>query len=191
MGRLRSGAGGVFYVLLVFSLGAPAHRAAAQAPASSPAPPRPTKSVYGKLQTVDKTRKGVVMLSDTGQRLAWRFSTEVIEELSHYKPGDPMIVIYRMVSAKDKRVTAVAFPGTAQTPTYVNMTGTRVVLRSSPGVNGACGVSDAGPISESTLPESGVAEVAEACWCCAPAGETCSPGNKSGLGKALLVTCFN
>jgi len=30
----------------------------------------------------------------------------------------------------------------------------------------------------------------EACWCCAPAGESCNPGNKSGNGRALLVSCF-
>jgi hypothetical protein len=146
--------------------------------------------VYGKLESVDTSLAGVVMRSDEGERLAWRFSKAVVEEVARFKPGDPMIVIYRLITAKDKRVTAIAFPGTASVPTYVNMTGSRVVLRSSPGVGGACGPADAGPFTESTLPESGVAEVMEACWCCAPVGETCSPGNKSGLGRALLVGCF-
>ena len=30
----------------------------------------------------------------------------------------------------------------------------------------------------------------EECWCCAPSGQTCTPGNKTGLGRALLVQCF-
>jgi len=187
MGRLRSNAGSGVAVLLALFLGAPMPRAAAQASAD---PPPPHKSVYGKLESVDKSLNGVVMKSDAGERLAWRFSPAVVAEAAQFKPGDPMIVIYRQVTPKDKRVTAIAFPGTASTPTYVNMTGTRVVLRSSPGVGGACGSVDAGNISESTIPEAGVAEVLEACWCCAPVGETCSPGNKSGLGRALLVQCF-
>lgn len=187
MGRFRSRVGSGMALLVALLLGGPTPPAAAQAPAE---PPRPSKSVYGKLQAVDKSRNGVVMLSDAGERLAWRFSPPVIEEVSRFKAGDPMIVIYRQVTPKDKRVTAIAFPGTASTPTYVNMTGTRVVLRSSPGVGGVCGSTDAGNVSESTIPESGVAEVLEACWCCAPSGETCSPGNKSGQGRALLVGCF-
>jgi hypothetical protein len=187
MGRFRSSVGSGTAVLVALLLGGPTPRAAAQA---SPAPPPPSKSVYGKLQSIDKSLHGVVMKSDAGERLAWRFSADVIEEVSRLKVGDPMIVIYRQVTPKDKRVTAIAFPGTASTPTYVNMTGTRVVLRSSPGVGGVCGPSDAGPITESTIPIEGLAEVGEACWCCAPAGEACSPGNKSGLGRALLVQCF-
>ena len=74
-----------------------------------------------------------VAMTDSGERLAWRFSEAVVEEAARFKPGDPMIVIYRLIGAKDKRVTALAFPGSASTPTYVNTTGTRVELRSSPG----------------------------------------------------------
>ncbi len=84
----------------------------------------------------------------------------------------------------------MALPGTAATPTYVNMTGERVSLRSAAFVGGVCSQVDPGPISESTIPVGGRAEVMEACWCGAPSGETCTPSNKSGLGQALLVRCF-
>jgi hypothetical protein len=45
-------------------------------------------------------------------------------------------------------------------------------------------------VAESLIPDGGVAEVLEACWCCAVPGESCTPGNKSGQGRALLVNCF-
>jgi len=186
MGWFRSGAGSGVAILSLF-LGAPTPRAAAQASAE---PPRAHKSVYGKLQSVDKSLQSVIMESDSGERLAWRLDAAVIAEAARFKPGDPMIVVYRQIAPNEKRVTALAFPGTASTPTYVNMTGSRVVLRSAPFVDGACGQPNAGPVSESTIPSGGLAEVMEACWCCAPPGETCTPGNKSGLGKALLVQCF-
>lgn len=148
------------------------------------------KSVYGKLQGVDTAQNSVVMKSDAGERLAWRFEPAVIAEAARFKSGDPIIVIYRQISPSEKRVTAVAFPGAATTPVYVNMTGLRVVLRSAPAVGGVCGRPDAGPISESTIPAGGRAESMEPCWCCAPSGVACTPGNKTGLGKALLVRCF-
>ncbi len=185
MGWFRSGVGPGAAVLLPLLLAAVTPRAAGQAPAE-----RPHKSVYGKLESVDKTRNGIVMKSDAGERLAWRLDAAVIAEAARFKPGDPMIVIYRQVKPNEKRVTAVAFPGTATTPVYVNMTGSRVVLRSAPFVNGVCGQPEAGPVNESEIPSGGLAEAQEACWCCAPAGETCTPGNKTGLGQALLVTCF-
>jgi hypothetical protein len=152
-------------------------------------PPAPHKSVYGKLQSV-KDLNGVIMTSDAGERLAWRFEPAVIAEAARFKLGDPMIVIYRQVTPSEKRVTAVAFPGTAATPLYVNMTGSRVVLRSAPAKDGACGQPSAGPIHESTIPSGGMAEVLDACWCCASPDESCTPGNRSGLGRALLVQCF-
>jgi hypothetical protein len=49
---------------------------------------------------------------------------------------------------------------------------------------------DRGAVSESVIPSGGLAEVMDECWCCAPVGESCTPGNKSGLGRALLVRCF-
>jgi hypothetical protein len=183
----RAGLNSGVAVLLALCLGGTASRAAAQA---SPEPSPPHKSVYGKLASVDKALNGIVMNSDAGERLAWRFNARVIAEAAQFKPGDPMIVIYRHIAANEKRVTAVAFPGSAATPIYINTTGSRVVVRSAPKVNGVCGVPDAGPVTESTIPSDGRAEVRDACWCCAVPGESCSPDNKSGLGKALLVYCF-
>jgi len=187
MGQYPSGASFGMASLLALFLGAATPRAAAQA---SPDPPRTFKSVYGKLESVDPSLNGVVMRSDAGERLAWRFEKAVIAEAARFKPGDSMIVIYRQLSPNEKRVTALAFPGTASTAIYVNMTGARVVLRSGPAVSGACGQPTAGPVHESTIPSGGLAEVMEACWCCAPSGDTCTPGNESGLGRALLVQCF-
>ena len=56
-------------------------------------------------------------------------------------------------------------------------------------MNGSCSQTT-GPVSESTIPARGLAEALEECWCCAPSGQTCTPGNKTGLGRALLVQCF-
>jgi hypothetical protein len=97
---------------------------------------------------------------------------------------------YRQTASNDKRVTAVAFPGTAAKPTYANMTGERVVLRSAAMVGDTCSNPVTGPISQSVVPAGGRAEVADGCWCCAPFGKTCTPGNKSGLGQAFLERCF-
>jgi hypothetical protein len=191
MGRVRSRELSGVALLLGLLAGSAAPRAAAQAPAPAPADPaRPHKSVYGKLASVDKVRNGIVMKSDAGERLSWQFDPAVIAEAARFKPGDPMIVIYRQVTPNQKRVTAVAFPGSAATPLYVNATGSRVMVRSAPAVEGVCGGPNAGPISESTIPTGGIAEVLEACWCCAVPGESCNPGNKSGRGRALLVQCF-
>jgi hypothetical protein len=187
MGRLRSGVVSGAAVLSGLLLGVSVPRAAAQSPAESP---RPHKSVYGKLESIDKSRSSFVMKSDGGERLVWRFDAAVIAEAARFKPGDPMIVIYRQIASNEKRVTAVAFPGSASTPIYVNMTGSRIVVRSSAAVDGTCGQPGAGSISEYTIPSGGLAEVVEACWCCAASGEACTPGNKSGLGRALLVRCF-
>ncbi len=166
----------------------PAAPAAQAAPAGEA---KTHKSAYGKLESIIASRNGVIMRTDAGERLAWKFDPTVIAELAKFKPGDPMIVIYRQISPSDKRVTAVAFPGTAKTPTYINMTGWKVTLRSSPMVGGVCSQAPgAAPISESIIPTDGRAEVLEACWCCAPSGETCTPSNKSGVGQAFLVKCF-
>jgi hypothetical protein len=35
--------------------------------------PAPHKSVYGKLELVNLPKSGVIMKSDDGERLAWRF----------------------------------------------------------------------------------------------------------------------
>lgn len=182
--RVGSGAA----VLLALLYGAPTPKVAAQA---SPEPARPHKSVYGKLSSVDQSLNGVIMRADDGQKMAWKFDKRVIGELAKFKPGDPMIVIYRQIGPSEKRVTAVAFPGAAATPTYVNSSGGRVLLRSSAQVDGACPLVAGDAVSESTIPMGGMAEVMEnGCWCCAVAGETCTPGNRSGLGRAFLVNCF-
>jgi hypothetical protein len=168
----------------------PVPRVKAQAPAAAPAPaPAPSKSVYGKLLSVDTTLGNLLMTEDGGAKLAWHFDAPVIAEAGRFKPGDPLIVIYRQTTPKEKRVTAVAFPGSAKSPIYVNLTGDRVVIRSSGGVNGQCNQTS-GAVSESIIPNGGLAEVLDACWCCAPVGETCVPGNRSGLGRAILAHCF-
>ncbi len=169
MNPSRSIAVSVAFLLAI--LASPTSRTSAQspAPAQTPIPPaRTQKSVYGKLESLAVSQNGVIMRSDKGEKLAWKFNPSVIEEMARFKPGDPMIVIYRQVSPSEKRVTAVAFPGTAPTPTYLNMTGERVSLRSAAFVGGVCSQVDPGPISESTIPVGGRAEVLEACWCCAP-----------------------
>jgi len=173
-------------VALALLTGVKAAPVAAQA---SSEPARAKKSVYGKLESVNARLNGVFMTLDDGKRLAWRFEAPVIAEIQKVELGNPMIVIYRQVTPADKRVTAVAFPGTAKIPIYLNLTGDRVVLRSAPLVDGACS-NTAEPLQETTIPRSGMAEVVEGCWCCAVAGDTCTPANKSGAGRALLVGCF-
>ena len=187
MGWLLSGARIGTGVAFACVLGGPAPRATAQDP---PERERSYKSVYGKLESVDKSLRGVVMRSDAGERLAWRFPEAVVSEAARFQPGDAMIVIYRQLSANEKRVTALAFPGKASTPLYVNTTDARVVLRSAPAVGEVCGQADAGPVQEITIASGGVGEALEACWCCAPSGQSCTPGNRTGAGRALLVNCF-
>jgi hypothetical protein len=179
-------------ILLALFLGAPLSQAATQATTpASPEPARTQKSVRGKLLTIDERLNALAMESDAGERLAWRFDKTVIKEAAKYfKAGAPVIVIYRQLASNEKRVTAIAFPGTASTPTYINVSGYRALLRSAPAVGDTCGGPDAGPASESVIPVGGRAEVLDACWCCAPADKTCAPSNKSGLGEALLVSCF-
>lgn len=202
---LRAGARTGLAVALALTLGGPAPRAAAQAPPAPeaavphpqgspdptvPDPTRPHKSVYGKLSVIDKSLNGVAMTTDTGERLAWRFNPRVVEEAAQFKPGDRMIVIYRQIASNEKRVTALAFPGSAKTPIYVNTTGQRVLVRSVAPVDGVCGQPGEGKVTEAVIPDGGIAEVLEGCWCCATDGESCTPGNKSGNGRALLVHCF-
>jgi hypothetical protein len=189
MPRLRSSVKWAVVFGLGLAVGGESSRAAAQA-SPSPAPARPKKSVYGKLQSVEKRLSALVMVADDGQRLVWKFEKDLITEAEQFKPGDAMIVIYRQLGPSTKRVTAVAFPGTATTPTYVNLTSERVTLRSAPLVDGACGLLSEGPVHEITIPRGGIAEVADGCWCCASAGDACVPGNKTGVGRALLANCF-
>jgi hypothetical protein len=188
MKRFRAGVGRVGPFLVVLSLTSALPRVLAQ---SSTEPARAQKSVRGTLQTVDKSLNGLIMKSDSGKRMAWQFSSTVVAEVAKFPKGAPVIVIYRQISSNEKRVTAVAFPGTAEKPTYVNMTGERVLLRSAPAVGDACGPTEPpAPTTELVIPMGGRAEVLEACWCCAPIDGTCVPGNKSGAGQAFLAQCF-
>ena len=147
------------------------------------------QTVHGKLEVVNESVNGVAVVSDEGQRMAWQFDKTVIEKLKGFKPGDPVVVIYRLRGA-DKAVTAIAFPGAAATPIYVNTSGQRVELVSGPMVGGACGQPAESAIKRTTIPTGGRAETQDACWCCAPAGQACVPSNRTGLGQAFLIHCY-
>jgi hypothetical protein len=174
-------------LLFALFLGAPPPPAAAQA---SPEPARVPKSVRGTLVSVDSRLESVIMKADTGESLTWRFSPAVIAEAAKFKAGSPVIVIYRQIALNEKRVTALAFPGAAAKPVYVNLTGARISLRSAAAKDGVCGQADAGPVTESVLPPGERADVKDACWCCAPSGNACTTGTKSGNGLAFLERCF-
>jgi len=182
----RSGA--VLGVSLLLGLwpGAPATRAAAQGAAPSRIA---FETVHGKLEMVNESVNGVAVVSDEGQRMAWQFDAKVIAQLKAFKPGDPVVVIYR-VRGSGKAVTAIAFPGAAATPVYVNTSGQRVELVSGPMVGGACGQPADSAIHRTTIPTGGRAETSDACWCCAPAGQACVPSNRTGLGQAFLIHCY-
>jgi hypothetical protein len=147
------------------------------------------KTVHGKLEMVNESVNGVAVVSDEGQRMAWQFDKTVIEMIKGFQPGDPVVVIYRLRGA-DKAVTAIAFPGKAATPVYVNTSGQRVELVSGPMVNGACGQPSAEPLHTTNILSGGQAETGDACWCCAPAGQACVPSNRTGLGQAFLIHCY-
>ena len=184
MRRLLSLGSRLSVILLLAAFGSESTgRAAAQEET-----PRPHKSAYGKLEVIDG--HSVIMRSEEGQRLAWRFDPAVVAEIARFELGHPLIVIYRQTQPNEKRVTAVAFPGATTVPRYRNMTGERIVFRSGPKVDGSCGAGGGKQVRESTIPDLGQVETSEACWCCAPAGETCTTGNESGVGQAFLVTCF-
>ena len=153
---------------------------------------RPRTSVRGTLLEVDHMANSITMKSDDGKTLAWRVDNDVAREVEGFDVGVPLIVIYRDLPGDVKRVTALAFPGAEKTPTYVNMTGERVVLRSAPPVDGGCDAhaSSNAEASVSVIPAGGRAEVLEACWCCAIVGETCNTTTRSGVGRAYLMQCF-
>jgi hypothetical protein len=181
----------VFSLALLAAVEGP--RVAAQAsPAPSPPAAKPRQSVHGKLQSVEKRLSALVMTADDGQRMVWKFPAPLVADAGErFKPGDSMIVIYRQLGPSTKRVTAVAFPGAASTPTYVNYSGDRVTLRSAPlGADGECSPMPADPQQEVTIPREGTAELPDGCWCCTTAGDACVPANKTGIGRALLVNCF-
>jgi len=180
----RSGAALGVALLLGLLPGAPASRAAAQGSGALA-----SRSVHGKVAMINPSVNAVAVVSDDGQKMAWQFDKAVIAQLKDFKVGDPVVVIYRQRGA-DKAVTAIAFPGAAATPLYVNSTGHRVELVSGPMVNGACGQPAETPSHTTTIPIGGRAETSDACWCCVPAGQTCTPANKTGLGRAFLTRCY-
>ena len=147
------------------------------------------KSVHGTLERVDPKLNSLHMKTTAGERMAWQLDAAVIAELAKFKAGDAVVVIYRQIGPTDKAVTAIGFPGATATPIYVNTTKSRVLFRSGDAVDGQCGL-EAGTATETTLLPGAMAEISDACWCCTPAGTTCTPANKSGLGRAFLVACF-
>jgi hypothetical protein len=148
-----------------------------------------TQTVHGKLDLVNETLNGIAVVSDDGKRMAWQLDKGVIAQVKQFQKGDPVVVIYR-VRGGGKAVTAIAFPGAAGSPTYVNTSGERVELVSGPMADGACGKPPEGSTHTTTIPIGGRAETQDACWCCAPAGNACVPANKTGLGQAFLVHCY-
>jgi len=148
-----------------------------------------TQTVHGKLDLVNERLNGVSVVSDDGQRMAWQLDKRVIAQVKKFKPGDPVVVIYR-VRGGGKAVTAIGFPGAASTPVYVNTSGERVELVSGPMAGGACGQPPEASIHTTTIPIAGRAETQDECWCCAPAGKACVPANRTGLGQAFLVHCY-
>ncbi len=184
MGRFRSCAGLGLALLLSVLPGALARQAAAQGTGKLA-----SRTVHGKLEMVNESVNAVAVISDDGQRMAWQFDKAVIAQLKAFKPGDPVVVIYRL-RGTDKAVTALGFPGAAKSPIYVNTSGQRVELVSGPMVDGVCGQSADSPVNRTTIPTDGLAETQDACWCCAPAGKACMPANKTGLGRAFLIHCY-
>ena len=181
---LRAGIG------LILALSVWASPGLAQSPSPPPPAPMTNKSVHGTLVRVDTRQNSLFMKSDAGEPMAWRLSPRVITEAARFKQGDPVIVIYRQVGAGEKAITAVAFPGTATAPVYVNTTSGRIVFRSGASADGTCPSHAAGPVNETAIPAGGMTEIADDCWCCAPSDQTCTPANKSGLGQAFLIRCY-
>ena len=186
MRHSRSGALLGAALLLGLWPGATSTRVAAQGAAPSPVA---LQTVHGRLEMVNESVNGVAVVQDDGKRMAWQLDERVIAQVKAFKPGDPVVVIYR-VRGGGKAVTAIAFPGAAATPVYVNTSGERVELVSGPEVNGACGQPAESAVHRTTIPTGGRAETSDACWCCAPAGQACMPANKTGLGQAFLVHCY-
>ena len=147
-------------------------------------------SVEGVLDKVVTKRDGLVVKTRDGRRLGWQLPAPVIAEAAKFEPGTPMWVIYRKLDNENQAVTALGFPGVADSPVYVNATGYPVVLRTGPGKDGQCGVHGAPAGSEQKLGKGIVTEDTSACWCCAPEGATCAPSNRSGNGRIVLAQCF-
>ena len=94
------------------------------------------------------------------------------------------MVIYRERGA-DKAVTAIAFPGAAATPVYVNTTDQRVTLVSGPMVNGACGQASAEPLRTTNILSGGQAETHGRLLVLRPGGPDLHAGQQDGAGARL------
>lgn len=150
---------------------------------------RAYKTVRGKIEMINPSVNGVAVIADDGQRMAWQFDKAVIDRIKGFKPGDPVVVILRE-RGRDKAVTAIAFPGAAPAATYVNMTGERVQFVSGPLVDGDCDAAAPEPPTVQSLGASREVQTKDACWCCAPSGQSCRPANKTGVGLAFLTRCY-
>jgi hypothetical protein len=155
--------------------------------------PRPlvTTSIQGTLISVDTKLKGIIIRTESGQKMAWRFRSGVIDEAAKFKPKTPLWVIYREISPGNKAVTAIGFPGVESKPVYENGTAERVILRTGPMVEGKCqGVPQGTQATVLTIAAGASADDTAACWCCAPAEEACEPVNRSGAGRIILSACY-
>ena len=147
-------------------------------------------SLNGVLDKVVPRNNAIVMKTEDGRRLGWQLPAPVIAEAAKFEPGSSMWVIYRQRDASDQAVTALGFPGVEDKPVYVNATGYNVVLRTGPKVGGQCGGETEGQMMDYDLTKGLVTEDLNACWCCAPSQERCSPSNQSGNGRIILAQCF-
>ena len=153
-------------------------------------PPLVYTSVNGKIEAIDTQLNGIILRTDSGERLAWKFSSRVIRAVGSHQPGDPMWVIYRQLSPSERAVTALGFPGADPRTIYVNATGHRVVLRTGPATEGKCEEADPAKVTDLAMPSGRSTENPGACWCCAGSGHTCPPVNHSGAGRIVLTQCF-
>ena len=171
------------------------------APLAAQAPPTgslATGSVSGTLVNVDKPLSGLILRTDEGRQMAWRLDRSVVEELSRFKKGDRLWIIYRELFGGDRAVTAIGFPGSEKVPVYVNATGAAVRLHTAAYLDsGACrGYREEGQVSSSLVRRGASADNEARCWCCSSMQETCEPANRAYepgdrvTGRIILSRCF-
>ena len=175
-----------------------AHPPAPLAAQASLTGPGVTGSVSGTLVTVDKPLSGLILRTDEGRQMAWRLDRSVLEQLSRFKKGDRMWVIYRELGGGDRAVTAIGFPGTETVPVYVNATGAGVRLHTAGYLEGGTcrGYREDGQVSHQLVLRGGRAGNEARCWCCSSMQETCDPANRAYepgdrvTGRIILSRCF-
>ena len=172
---------------------------AAGAAADKRYPPLPQGTITGTLVSVDARLNGVIVREEsTGKQMAWRIDKAAVKELSSFKPGDKLFVIYRETGGGNRSITAIGFPGSAPKPLYRNATAASVQLISGPYVNGTCGGSrEPADLHHRRMARGTGYEDDQPCWCCAPFGETCEPRNRAFepggdevTGTIVLSRCF-